>query len=104
MKPVFDETHDLEARSWIDSANAADSDFPIQNLPFGIFRKSEVGSDARVGVGIGDCVLDVTALRTEGLLGNDAGVAAEACEPTHRNVRDAQGTLATSSLGAVSLN
>jgi fumarylacetoacetase len=104
MKPALDETHDPGARSWVDSANAADSDFPIQNLPFGIFRKSEVGSDARVGVGIGDCVLDVAALRTEGLLGNDAGVAAEACEPTHRNVRDVRGTLATSSLGAVSLN
>src|SRR5271166_2234408 len=106
MKPVLDETHDPAARSWFESANAADSDFPMQNLPFGIFRKSDVGSDARVGVAIGDFVLDVAGLRTEGLLQNDAEMiaAADACEPTHRNLRDVRGTLASSSLGAVSLN
>ena len=104
MKPVLDETHDSGSRSWVESANAADSDFPIQNLPFGIFRKCDVGSDARVGVGIGGHVLDVAGLRTESLFGSDADVAADACEPTHRNLRDVRGTLASSSLGAVSLN
>ena len=38
MKPVIDATHDAERRSWVESANAADCDFPIQNLPFGRFR------------------------------------------------------------------
>ena len=32
------ETHDPARRSWIETANKPDSDFPIQNLPFGVFR------------------------------------------------------------------
>ncbi|MFZ3339817.1 MAG: fumarylacetoacetase [Terriglobales bacterium] len=104
MKPVLDSTHDPAAHSWVESANVSDSDFPIQNLPLGIFRKNDVGSDTRVGVGIGDYVLDVAGLRTEGLLADDADLAADACEPTHRNLRDVWGNLASSSPGAVSLN
>ena len=33
------ETHDPALRSWVESANASDSDFPIQNLPFALFRR-----------------------------------------------------------------
>ncbi len=43
---------------------AADSDFPIQNLPFGVFRPS--GLEARIGVAIGDHVLDLSALHRAG--------------------------------------
>ena len=32
------ETHDPSITSWVESANTADTDFPIQNLPFGVFR------------------------------------------------------------------
>ena len=35
----LDETHDPALRSWVESANAPGSEFPIQNLPFGIFRR-----------------------------------------------------------------
>ena len=48
--PVLDETHDPARRSWIESANAPDGDFSIQNLPFGVF--SENAGDRRVGVAI----------------------------------------------------
>jgi fumarylacetoacetase len=57
---MLDETHDPAARSWLVSANAADTDFPIQNLPFGIFCAPGL-PDARGGVAIGDQVLDITA-------------------------------------------
>jgi fumarylacetoacetase len=60
MQDVLDETHDPTARSWVDSANDSATDFPIQNLPFGTFRRR--GHDEpRLGVAIGDRVLDVYA-------------------------------------------
>jgi fumarylacetoacetase len=58
-------------RSWVDSANAADGPFPLNNLPCGVFS---VGDDEpRCGVAIGDFVLDVTGLEEEGLLSFDGG-------------------------------
>jgi fumarylacetoacetase len=47
--------------SWIESANATDTDFPLENLPFGVFRRRSTDEAARVGVAIGDAVLDVSA-------------------------------------------
>ena len=57
-QPPIDDTHEPTLASWVESANAPVSDFPIQNLPFGRFRAS---GDAhwRIGVAIGDQVLDV---------------------------------------------
>ncbi len=55
----LDETHDPALRSFVASANAPDGDFPIQNLPFAVFRMR--GEKARVGVAIGDTILDVAA-------------------------------------------
>ena len=49
MNPVLDETHDSKVQSWVESANVAGSDFPIQNLPFGVFRRRDAGAEARVG-------------------------------------------------------
>jgi fumarylacetoacetase len=46
--------------SWIESANDPLTDFPIQNLPFGVFRRRGTVEGARVGVAIGDAVLDVS--------------------------------------------
>jgi fumarylacetoacetase len=65
---MIDFTHDPEARSWIAAANADDTDFPPQNLPFGRFRRANpAGAHAaaepwRIGVAIGDSVLDLPAL------------------------------------------
>lgn len=53
-------------RSWVASANAPDSPFPLNNLPCGVFSQGE--EDARCGMAIGDFVLDVTGLEAEGLL------------------------------------
>ncbi|HJP86266.1 MAG TPA: fumarylacetoacetase [Gemmatimonadaceae bacterium] len=54
----MNETHDPSLTSWIESANSPDTDFPIQNLPFGVFsRKGD--SERRVGVAIGDQIVDI---------------------------------------------
>jgi fumarylacetoacetase len=79
MKPVLDETHDSKARSWVESANLAGADFPIQNLPFGIFRRRDK-RDASVGVAIGDRIVDLAGMQSAGLLADDRGrEAANAC-------------------------
>jgi fumarylacetoacetase len=51
---------DPALRSWVETANTADADFPIQNLPFGRFRRGE-GEPWRIGVAIGDQVVDLEA-------------------------------------------
>lgn len=67
MPTTVDQTHDAALQSWVASANAADTDFPIQNLPFGRFRRTGVVGDAwRIGVAIGDQILDLAAARTHG--------------------------------------
>ena len=57
--PTLDKTHDPSLRSWVESANEPNCDFPIQNLPFGVFRRKGANERPRIGVAIGDCVLDV---------------------------------------------
>jgi len=80
MNPVLDETHDSKAQSWLESANVAASDFPIQNLPFGVFRGRDARTEARVCVAIGDRILDVAGMRTEGLFAEESvSLAANAC-------------------------
>ena len=54
-------THDVALRSWVASANADNTDFPIQNLPFGRFRPAGSSSAFRIGVAIGDQALDLKA-------------------------------------------
>jgi fumarylacetoacetase len=64
----MDATHDPALVSWVDSAQGH-PDFPIQNLPFGIFHRRDDKDDpslARVGMAIGDFVLDLTACHDEG--------------------------------------
>jgi fumarylacetoacetase len=55
----------MVVRSWVASANDAASDFPIENLPYGVFRH---GERTRIGVAIGDQILDLRACAGEGLL------------------------------------
>ncbi|HEY4212230.1 MAG TPA: fumarylacetoacetase [Steroidobacteraceae bacterium] len=63
-------THDPALRSWVDSANQAGCDFPIQNLPFGVFRRAGGHESFRVGVAIGDRILDLPATVGLKLLGD----------------------------------
>jgi fumarylacetoacetase len=95
MTVKLNETHDSARRSLIESANAAGSDFPIQNLPFGVFRPAP-GQAPRVGVAIGDQIVDVAAAGTsfEGL----AGSAAKACVAASLNPLMALGPQSWSAL------
>ncbi len=74
----LNETHDPALRSWVASANAADGDFPIQNLPLAIFRRRGSGETARGGVAIGDQVLDLAAAVRAGVFEGEALAAAQA--------------------------
>ncbi len=58
----LNETHDPALVCWVSSANQAGADFPIQNLPFGVFRRSGSNEAFRIGVAIGDQVLDLAAV------------------------------------------
>ncbi len=80
MNGPLDHTHDPALRSWVASANVPGHDFPIQNLPFGVFRRRGDGGQACVGVAIGDQILDVAALVGHGLVSGEALHAARACE------------------------
>ncbi len=60
MTYEINETHDPNLKSWIESANAPDTDFPIQNLPFCAFsKKNDDFPWGRVGIAIGDYVLEL---------------------------------------------
>jgi fumarylacetoacetase len=71
----LNETHDPTLRSWVASANAPGCDFPIQNLPFTVFRRQ--GKSWRGGVAIGDSIVDLAAVAKTGLC---SGLAAQAVE------------------------
>ena len=62
----LNETHDPARKSWVESANHDASEFPLQNLPYGVF--SRASEAARPGVAIGDQVLDLKVLEEAGLL------------------------------------
>ncbi len=69
----LNETHDPGLTSWVDSASRADCDFPVQNLPFGVFSTSGEPRP-RVGVAIGDQILDLRLLEAAGLLPTPPGI------------------------------
>ena len=59
-------THEPTLKSWIESANEPGTDFPIQNLPYCVFQKSN--GNPSIGVGIGDQILDLRQCAETGLL------------------------------------
>ena len=65
---LLNDTHDPKLTSWVASANDNDSDFPVQNLPIGVFRKAGSNQEFRGGVAIGDQILDVSKALDAGLL------------------------------------
>jgi len=75
------ETHDPALRSWVVSAQEH-PDFPIQNLPFGVFRRGKAGLPT-VGVAIGNQILDLTAVTQ---FTGAARKAAQACGTGSLNV------------------
>lgn len=62
---TLDATHDSALRSWVDSANGPGTDFPVQNLPYGRFRRTGSAEPWRVGVAIGNQVLDLRLAREQ---------------------------------------
>ena len=74
----MNQTHDPKRTSWVESAQGH-TDFPIQNLPFGVFRRRRTDSSPAIGVAIGDEILDLGAARAAGGLSERVAVAAQAC-------------------------
>lgn len=62
MSIELNETHDPSLRSWVESANVAQTDFPIQNLPFCLFRVRDTNSAFQGGVAIGDYIVALAKL------------------------------------------
>jgi fumarylacetoacetase len=73
-----DFTNDPGRRSWLASANRPDADFPIQNLPFAVFKPRCSLAAYRGGVAIGDQIVDLAALAASDALQGSAALAADA--------------------------
>ncbi|MCI0364280.1 MAG: fumarylacetoacetase [Phycisphaerales bacterium] len=83
--PDLSDTHDPHRQSWVESAISPKSDFPIQNLPFGVFRTS-ANERPRIGIAIGNQILDLSAALTAGFLvelGSDEKLALQATNLEH---------------------
>ena len=95
---MLDQTHDLALTSWVSSAQAAGTDFPIQNLPLGVFA----AADGRIGVGvaIGDQVLDLRVARDAGLLTDLSAAVAATLEGRSLNALIALGRPALAAVRA----
>lgn len=68
MRYQLNDTHDANLISWVEAANAPDNDFPIQNLPYCSFLPRGMWDTPRLGVAIGDQVIDLGALQDADLL------------------------------------
>lgn len=75
----LNETHDQTLTSWVQSANEVGSEFPIQNLPFAVFKEKNDTSIFRGGVAIGDQIVDLRALAETTLFDGDVRKALNAC-------------------------
>ncbi len=84
---AIDRTHDANRKSWVTQANDERTDFPIQNLPLGVFSTKD--GNARVGTAVGDRVLDLALARELGLLGD--AVSAEHVDADSLNLLLSQG-------------
>ncbi|ARV60789.1 fumarylacetoacetase [Nostocales cyanobacterium HT-58-2] len=98
MSRPIDTTHDPNLRSWVESANHKDTDFPIQNLPFGVFRPRSSAEPSRIGVAIGDQILDLSLCCQLGLLQELPEQLQAACAAPNLNQLMAMGREATSML------
>jgi len=95
---ALNETHDTGLQSWVASANTGSSDFPIQNLPFAVFRRKSSSEAFRGGVAIGDQVLDMAAVRDAKALDADVQAQVAAAAQGQLNSLMAMGPEAWSAL------
>lgn len=98
---ILNETHDLGLRSWVDSANQEQIDFPIQNLPFAVFRRQGSTEVYRGGVAIGDQILDLATAAASGVFSGAAAAAVQAASGDSLNALMALGQPAWSALRLV---
>ncbi|MAD05180.1 fumarylacetoacetase [Pseudoalteromonas shioyasakiensis] len=82
---LINETHDINLKSWVASANEANCDFPIQNLPFAEVRRKNSDEAFRGAVAIGDQVIDLAKVNDLGLFSGDAQVAVKAASQATLN-------------------
>lgn len=71
----LNETHDATLQSWLRSANDPTVGFPVQHLPFAVFRRAKSNEVFRPGVALGDQIIDLAQLAAKKLF---SGLAAEA--------------------------
>ena len=76
--PTLNATHDPRLTSWVASANGGQTDFPIQNLPFAVFRRRGSAEAWRGGVAIGDQIVDMAAAVAAGVFTGAAEAPARA--------------------------
>ena len=95
---ALNETHAPTLKSFVLSANDGVSDFPIQNLPFAVFRRTGSGEPFRGGVAIGDQIVDLARLHRARLLSDVAAAACEAASATTLNAFMAYGNAASTAL------
>ncbi|WP_293748030.1 fumarylacetoacetase [uncultured Paraglaciecola sp.] len=81
---MINETHDINLTSWVSSANN-ESDFPIQNLPFAIFRRQGTNEEFRGGVAIGDQVLDLAVVANANIFSGSVQLALQAASQSTLN-------------------
>ena len=62
MTYEINETHDPSLKSWVESANEPNTDFPIQNLPFCTYRNRFGANHNELGIRIGDQVIEFEVL------------------------------------------
>ena len=95
---ALNETHAPTLKSFVSSANDGISDFPIQNLPFAVFRRAGSDQPFRGGVAIGDQIVDLARLHRARLLSGVAAAACEAASATTLNALMAHGNAASTAL------
>jgi len=84
MTITTNETHDASLRSWVQSANDGRTDFPVQNLPFAVFRRKASSEAWRGGVAVGNQILDLAAV----LAGKGSDHFGDAAEPLQAAARE----------------
>ena len=93
-------THDAERQSWVSSANGH-ADFPIQNLPFAVFKRKEGKEVFRVGVAIGDDIVDLAQLEKCKLFNTSTQKSLKSCSQNSLNKFMSMGVDAWSELRLV---
>lgn len=85
----------MVVKSWVESANDPQSDFPLFNLPYGVYRYA---GRTQIGVAIGERILNLRACAEEGLLGKISEYLSDACRSHRLNALMVLGPVSWTSL------